>query len=248
MNVNRIALSFVLALSFFAILRAQERCELAVSYSCLYRTAVEDVKPFNGIRILNRSANTSVFLCPPDTVRIRGHLIDGSENPYRVYKNLPENGKLTYREMQCEKNYYTESIPDFNWQMLEGDSTVCGYQCGKAKTTFRGRTWVVWYTMDLPYADGPWKLCGLPGLILRAEDTKGDYSFTAFKVEKGQGEPIALDIKGFKEVNPAKWQKEIAESKKNPDIEGIKKVCVNIPDYLLPKSSTACFMEYFDDK
>ncbi|RQE01044.1 GLPGLI family protein, partial [Prevotella intermedia] len=47
-----------------------------------------------------------------------------------------------------------------------------GMECKKATTNFRGRYWEVWYTEDIPISQGPWKLCGLPGMILKANSPK----------------------------------------------------------------------------
>lgn len=38
--------------------------------------------------------------------------------------------------------------------------------------------------MDVPYNYGPWKFSGLPGLILKAEDTKGLFKWEAIGVEQ----------------------------------------------------------------
>lgn len=70
---------------------------------------------------------------------------------------------------------YEEDIPKFDWALLDQTDTICGYPCHMAKTTFRGRDWIVWYTQEVPFAAGPWKFNGLPGLILKVQDRDMDY-------------------------------------------------------------------------
>lgn len=55
------------------------------------------------------------------------------------------------------------------------------YKVQKAETDFGGRKWTAWFTTDLPYQDGPYKFGGLPGLIVKVEDDKGEYSFDLMK-------------------------------------------------------------------
>jgi GLPGLI family protein len=70
------------------------------------------------------------------------------------------------------KSSYEEDIPRISWNIREDSTvTVFGYTCHYASTTFRGRKWEVWYTPDIPLDLGPWKFCGLPGLILQADCT-----------------------------------------------------------------------------
>jgi len=44
--------------------------------------------------------------------------------------------------------------------------------CQKAEGDFRGRHYIAWFSNKILIPDGPWKLCGLPGLILEAYDEK----------------------------------------------------------------------------
>ncbi len=111
----------------------------------------------------------------------------GIKVPDMIYKNYPKRGWITGKAptMAYGANMqYEEPINELPWQLEDGDSIVCGYPCGKATTTFHGRTWHVWYTLDIPYSDGPWKLCGLPGLILKATDSSGEFDFTAIAIEE----------------------------------------------------------------
>ena len=48
--------------------------------------------------------------------------------------------------------------------------TVGGYLCQTATCKFRGVEWRVWYTDEIPSSAGPWRLRGLPGLIVEAKN------------------------------------------------------------------------------
>ncbi|WP_438638229.1 GLPGLI family protein [Muribaculum gordoncarteri] len=47
---------------------------------------------------------------------------------------------------------------------------------------FGGRNWKVYYTNDIPVPYGPWKLNGVKGLVLKAEDSENNFIFEAVKV------------------------------------------------------------------
>ena len=68
------------------------------------------------------------------------------------------------------------------WEMTGEHSEVASFDCQKAECDFRGRRWEAWFTPEIPVSEGPWKLKGLPGLILYARDTTGQYSFEAVSV------------------------------------------------------------------
>jgi GLPGLI family protein len=101
-----------------------------------------------------------------------------------VYQNYP-SGKMTIRDSQSPHYYvYQEKIRQLKWNLSDESTSICGYDCKKATTTYGGRTWTVWYTEDIPTTFGPWKLNGLPGLILQAEDADHQLSFTMYGLVK----------------------------------------------------------------
>lgn len=87
-----------------------------------------------------------------------------------LYWNL-SNGQISiYTSVFGNKYVVEEEIPVMEWLIDEGSvRTILGYECHKAETVFRGRKWSVWYSDDIPISLGPWKLNGLPGIILQAE-------------------------------------------------------------------------------
>lgn len=96
-----------------------------------------------------------------------------------IYKNYPE-GKVTetaYFEMQDWR--YEEEWEKPEWEISDESKEIIGYQCFKATTDYRGRRWTAWFTPEIPVQDGPWKLCGLPGLILEASDNHNEFHFLA---------------------------------------------------------------------
>ena len=87
-----------------------------------------------------------------------------------MYKNLSAGKVSVYTSVFGSKYVIEEETPTMDWEIYEDSvQTIIGYECHKAKTKFRGREWTVWYAGDIPVSLGPWKLNGLPGLILRAE-------------------------------------------------------------------------------
>ena len=111
-----------------------------------------------------------------------------------VFKNTPNEGYLRFVHMPGWVSCREKMEGLFDWQLLEGDSIVCGYPCHRATTTFRGRIWTVWYTLDLPYSDGPWKFCGLPGLMLYAYDSEDKFRFNCIGIKKGDGHEIKMKM------------------------------------------------------
>jgi GLPGLI family protein len=110
------------------------------------------------------------------------------------------------------KNYhYSGPLPTINWKLSNEKKVVSGYSCQKATGDFGGRTFEAWFTTDLPYAFGPWKLNGLPGLILYASDTKKEISFVCKELTKNE-DPEEL-VKPFMsvgrsvEVKPKEYNK-----------------------------------------
>lgn len=162
-----------------------------VSDRMLLQISPDGISKFSSFRnltvdsILMRSSREQIA-----DAAIEGKLSNGEF--MTIYKNYPE-GKLTHTEKICtDWLCYREEMPVFDWEPLDSVTEVLGYECRGARCRFRGREWTVFYTEDIPVSDGPWKLCGLPGLIMKASDDKGHYTFGCVGIKSGSERPITV--------------------------------------------------------
>ena len=106
-------------------------------------------------------------------------------SPMNVFKNYPVNKiTVTDRVFLTGDFKYEEDKSKPQWKMESGSTTVCGYKCRKASTVFRGRNYTAWYAPEIAFSDGPWKFWGLPGLILKIGDDKGEFLFECVAIQK----------------------------------------------------------------
>jgi len=82
------------------------------------------------------------------------------------------------------KALYTmvEPLTKIEWTIQPQKKKILEQNCQKATTYFRGREYIVWFAPAIPINAGPWKLNGLPGIILAANDEKNEITFTCTKI------------------------------------------------------------------
>ncbi|MCU7613738.1 GLPGLI family protein [Chryseobacterium sp. GMJ5] len=68
-----------------------------------------------------------------------------------------------------------------NWKLVDETKVINTITCKKAEVTFKGRNWIAWYSPEIPFPYGPMKFSGLPGLIIKITDDKGDFDFELVK-------------------------------------------------------------------
>lgn len=101
---------------------------------------------------------------------------------------------------------YEEKIPDIKWHVSNEEDSVLGYNCHKAETEFRGRKYTAWFTTEIPIDGGPWKFGGLPGLILKVQDTDKQYVFECVGLVRKE-EPINEYRWDYKKISKREWIK-----------------------------------------
>ena len=95
-----------------------------------------------------------------------------------------EKAKVTTLEAIYPYRYLTnEPLAKIDWEITEETQTLNNLICRQAIGKLYGKEWTVWYTEEIPSPAGPWKLRGLPGLIVKAEDAEGIHCFSLYETK-----------------------------------------------------------------
>ncbi len=138
----------------------------------LYEAKMEKMKKQIMLKLIGGSNGESVigFSNTIPTTEIFQDIIN-----YSIYK----------KEVLAGKNYLMEDkINRIKWIIEDETKTIGGILCQKARGVFRGRNYFVWFAPSIPFSGGPWKLGGLPGLIMEAADQKKEVLFTFLGIQQ----------------------------------------------------------------
>src|SRR5699024_3278417 len=100
-----------------------------------------------------------------------------------LYVNIDKGSNSRVLNMRNKTQQINDTPPSLDWQITDENKEIGGYIAIKAEVTFRGRDFEVWFTPEIPISAGPWKLYGLPGLILEAEDIEGKWKWQARNIK-----------------------------------------------------------------
>lgn len=108
-----------------------------------------------------------------------------SSEAYKIYKIysthiINEEKIFPIGEHFCIK----DTLGNINWKIENNKKKIQNYLCQKATANYKGRNWIAWFSNEIPISEGPWKLNGLPGIILEAYDQKEQIKFTLNTISK----------------------------------------------------------------
>ena len=116
----------------------------------------------------------------------------GVGTPVELYQ-YPNEQKL-YTKDQLFNSYLIDGpMPVIAWKISSDTATFGGLHCQEAACHFKGRDYVAWFCPDLPVHIGPWKLNGLPGVIVDAHDAKNEVVFKFDGFEKAVPTPAKTE-------------------------------------------------------
>lgn len=187
-----------------------------VSYRMLYERRPENDHPMEDLLLLQVGLNVSkcysyktwqtdslVRVTPPEQVLANlGSFHGGVQD---IFFCDAAAGRLTHTDqIGMDHLLYTEPLPAIDWELTDGERTIVGYACRRARCTFRGRSYEAWYAPEIAVSCGPWKFGGLPGLILAIRDDAGVLDLEATGVEQ-RVEPIRMTDRNYMKTNRKKY-------------------------------------------
>ena len=148
---------------------------------------------YNSYLVFNQ--NTSYFVTAKDSLGLSNFKQSSNDetlievDDFNEIKKTRKNGLHVFLDKTKDTIYFSDAFslavetlyakekrPQLKWKFVNETKKISKFNCKKATATFRGRKYIAWYTQEIPLPYGPWKIQGLPGMIL---EVKTDDNFIA---------------------------------------------------------------------
>ncbi len=120
--------------------------------------------------------------------------VSSGQKEVQQYQN-PSGKVLVSKERTKAKKYIImDTMTIIPWKLSKDTKKIQNIECFSAQAEYRGRVWTAWYAPSIPISSGPWKLYGLPGMILEAEDREKLIRFECTTINVPPTSPIVIDM------------------------------------------------------
>ncbi len=167
---------------------------IKVEYLC--NTNLVGAKKYDGLNTLYFNTYESIYIHNNYPTKTSIKRVDSKNYKSNVIATVrpDDEGLPIYRNIQTDtmiwKTDYGKGVPriiepieKIDWKILNQHKKLDRFECTKAVGKFYGREYEVWFTPDIPVSFGPYKLGGLPGLILQAKSKDNDIKYELRSIE-----------------------------------------------------------------
>jgi hypothetical protein len=92
-----------------------------------------------------------------------------------------------------DRFWVSDSLYPMQWTILDGKKQIGELTTQQATCWFRGRRYEAWFAPEIPISAGPWKMGGLPGLIVELEDDRQHMVVRLEKISATEQLPVLPD-------------------------------------------------------
>jgi Protein of unknown function (Porph_ging). len=130
-----------------------------------------------------------------------------------IQKDWRSNEVISYLPVNTDRFKIIQHIT-LNWQIGTETAMIQGKKCQLATVEYKGRKYNAWFTNEIPISEGPYKFGGLPGLIVKIEDTKKQHIWELKGIEKFRN--IKLNLSAYIPVTESQYKKAVEDYIKDP--------------------------------
>ena len=128
--------------------------------------------------------------------------------PQIIYTSFIDSTLYSTKKLKGTNYIIREDLPVFKWKIMNERKKINDFNCTKATTTFRGRSYIAWFTEDIPVQIGPYKFNGLPGFIVEIFDESERFRWLLTEIKTSNTEFIE---DSFNELEKKSTQIELKE-------------------------------------
>ncbi len=136
-----------------------------------------------------------------------------------IYKNYTQNTIEYYDHVRTEPFFYVENLNAISWKLENKHQEIGGFNCQAATCVFKGRQYEAWFTTDLAMNEGPYKFYGLPGTIVKIQDSKDQVAYELVSIKRENMAILLIDKtvnKGATKVSSGEFKRLKMDAIKNP--------------------------------
>lgn len=128
------------------------------------------------------------------------------------------NKETLFEKQLYDKIFIVKNQCTIVWKIYSEKDIYLGYSIQKASTEFGGRKWTAWFTTEIPVQDGPYKFHGLPGLILKLNDSENEFMYKMKSITKETNDISERNYgtNNMIKTSSEKWAKVWEDYKKQP--------------------------------
>lgn len=124
---------------------------------------------------VSQEANTSKEVSEEGVIEIKKVFKDTLGT--RVFNDYSDSILILNEPLLGENYTVVDKKINDSWKIEDSFKEIGGVTCQKARIKLRGREYIAWFAQEIPVPAGPWKLNGLPGLIVEATDLDKEVNF-----------------------------------------------------------------------